>query len=367
MEITFGVLIFCIVAFFVAGFIDSIAGGAGFVTAPSLLLIGMPPHMALGTGKLATSIGSVVALWTFWRSNLILKKIVPVGVLSAMAGASFGAFCALQIDGATMGKVIVIMLPLGILFTVLTGGFKLTEGELPKDHFWLRVVLIGVLIGFYEGFFGPGAGTFFLIALHVFLKIGMVQSSGTAKAFNIAANFAAFLTFASGAAVVHNPVSNLKLASGFARVRDMARAGVSVSLGTDGACSNNSLDMFETMKLAAILAKGYSGDATAVPAMQALKMATEEGARMFRTPGLGTLVPGAPADMIALNLDEPNLCPIFNEASHAVYAASGKDCVFTMVEGKILYDHGIYTDGLYADTAAEMRDLVEWVKGGNDS
>ena len=61
MEITFGVLIFCIVAFFVAGFIDSIAGGAGFVTAPSLLLIGMPPHMALGTGKLATSIGSVVA------------------------------------------------------------------------------------------------------------------------------------------------------------------------------------------------------------------------------------------------------------------------------------------------------------------
>ena len=194
MEITFGVLIFCIVAFFVAGFIDSIAGGAGFVTAPSLLLIGMPPHMALGTGKLATSIGSVVALWTFWRSNLILKKIVPVGVLSAMAGASFGAFCALQIDGATMGKVIVIMLPLGILFTVLTGGFKLTEGELPKDHFWLRVVLIGVLIGFYE---------VFLIALHVFLKIGMVQSSGTAKAFNIAANFAAFLTFASGAAVCY--------------------------------------------------------------------------------------------------------------------------------------------------------------------
>ena len=175
------------------------------------------------------------------------------------------------------------------------------------------------------------------------------------------------LVAASGAAVVHNPVSNLKLASGFARVRDMVQAGVPVSLGTDGACSNNSLDMFETMKLAAILAKGYSGDATALPAMQALKMATAEGARIFRTPGLGTLVPGAPADMIALNLDEPNLCPMFNETSHAVYASSGKDCVFTMVEGKILYDHGIYTDGLYADTAAEMRDLVEWVKGGNDS
>lgn len=171
------------------------------------------------------------------------------------------------------------------------------------------------------------------------------------------------LVAASGAAIAHNPVSNLKLASGFAHVRDMLRAGIPVSLGTDGACSNNSLDMFETMKLAAILAKGYSGDAMAVPAMQALKMATAEGARIFRTPGLGTLVPGAPADMIALDLDEPNLCPIFNEASHAVYAASGKDCVFTMVDGKILYEHGTYADGLYADTAAEMQDLVKWVKG----
>lgn len=171
------------------------------------------------------------------------------------------------------------------------------------------------------------------------------------------------LVASSGAAIAHNPVSNLKLASGFARVQDMVKAGIPVSLGTDGACSNNSLDMFETMKLAAILAKGYSGDATAVPAMQALDMATVQGARIFRTPGLGTLAPGAPADMIALNLNEPNLCPIFNETSHAVYAASGKDCVFTMVDGRVLYDHGTYTDGLYADTAAEMRELVQWVKG----
>lgn len=170
---------------------------------------------------------------------------------------------------------------------------------------------------------------------------------------------------ASGAAIAHNPVSNLKLASGFARVQDMLDAGISVSMGTDGACSNNSLDMFETMKLTALLVKGRTGDATAVPAMQALRMATAEGARIFRIPGLGTLSPGAPADMIALNLDEPNLCPIFNEASHAVYAASGKDCMFTMVDGKILYDRGRYADGLYADTAAEMQDLVAWVKNSN--
>ena len=140
MELTFGILLFCIAAFFVAGFIDSIAGGAGFVTAPSLLLVGMPPHMALGTGKLATSIGSLVALWTFWRGGLILMKIVPIGILSSMIGSSLGAYCALQIASATMGKVIVVMLPLGILFTILTCGFKLDEGELPKKFFLVQEV-----------------------------------------------------------------------------------------------------------------------------------------------------------------------------------------------------------------------------------
>lgn len=213
MEITFGVLIFCIAAFFVAGFIDSVAGGAGFVTAPSLLLVGLPPHVALGTGKLATTIGSLVALWTFWRGNLILMKIVPVGVISAMIGASTGAWCALQIDSAVLGKIIVIMLPLGILFTIFSGGFKLGEGELPKKFFWTKVVLIGVCIGFYEGFFGPGAGTFFLIALHIFLKMGLVQASGTAKAFNIAANFSAFCMFATGDCVSYQVALPCALAS----------------------------------------------------------------------------------------------------------------------------------------------------------
>lgn len=213
MEITFGVLLFCIAAFFVAGFIDSVAGGAGFVTAPSLLLVGLPPHVALGTGKLATTIGSLVALWTFWRGNLILLKIVPVGVICAMIGSASGAWCALQIDSNALGKIIVIMLPLGILFTIFSGGFKLSEGELPKKFFWTKVVLIGILIGFYEGFFGPGAGTFFLIALHIFLKMGLVQASGTAKAFNIAANFAAFCMFASGDCVSYQVALPCALAS----------------------------------------------------------------------------------------------------------------------------------------------------------
>jgi 5-methylthioadenosine/S-adenosylhomocysteine deaminase len=91
-------------------------------------------------------------------------------------------------------------------------------------------------------------------------------------------------------------------------------------------------------------------------------MATVESARIFRTPHLGTLVPGAPADMIALDLNEPNLNPLYHDISHVVYAASGKDCVMTMVDGRILYYRGEYTDGGYNDTIAEMRELVDWVR-----
>lgn len=165
-----------------------------------------------------------------------------------------------------------------------------------------------------------------------------------------------------GAQIVHNPVSNLKLASGFARVSDMESRGIPIALGTDGACSNNTLCMFETMKTAALLAKGCSLDATSVPAARALRMATVEGARIFRLPGLGTLTPGAPADVIALNLAEPNMCPMFNAASHAVYAASGKDCILTVVDGRILYEQGRYRDGLYEDTRLQVADLVGWVR-----
>lgn len=170
------------------------------------------------------------------------------------------------------------------------------------------------------------------------------------------------LTARSGAHIIHNPVSNLKLASGIAPLAAMTKAGISVGLGTDGACSNNTLDMFESLKTAAILAKAEAKDATAIPADQALRMATIESGRIFRTPGLGTLSVGAPADIIALDMTEPNLCPLFNPVSHAVYAASGKDCIMTMVDGKILYEQGTYSDGLFNDTRAAIQDIVSWVR-----
>jgi 5-methylthioadenosine/S-adenosylhomocysteine deaminase len=136
--------------------------------------------------------------------------------------------------------------------------------------------------------------------------------------------------------VSHNPGSNLKLASGIARVPDLLRAGVKVSLGTDSSASNNNLDMLEEIRLAALLHKGVSGDPTAVPAMEALRMGTAAGAESIWLARVGMLKPGMKADLIAVDIDQPHFYPQENLASHLVYAASAKDVTDVWVDGRRL-------------------------------
>lgn len=140
--------------------------------------------------------------------------------------------------------------------------------------------------------------------------------------------------------VSHNPGSNLKLASGVARVPELLKAGVTVSLGTDGAASNNNLDMFEEMRLAALIHKGVSGDPTAVPAAEALRMATEYGAKSVFLPEVGRLEAGMKADLIAIDIDQPHLLPHSDLLSHAVYSASAKDVAHVWVDGKQVVKNG---------------------------
>ncbi len=144
--------------------------------------------------------------------------------------------------------------------------------------------------------------------------------------------------------VAHNPVSNLKLASGIARVSDMLSKGVNVAVGTDGVCSNNNHDMFEEMKLCALLQKGTTLDPKQVNACQALKLATVSGAyAQGREESLGVIKVGYDASMAMIDLDVPQLTPVHNPLSTVVYSASGRDVCMTMVRGKVLYENGEFT------------------------
>lgn len=141
----------------------------------------------------------------------------------------------------------------------------------------------------------------------------------------------------AGVGTVHNPTSNLKVAAGVSPVPELLAAGVAVALGTDGAASNNDLDLWEEVRLAALLHKGETGDPTAIPAQTALALATRIGARAIHWDDeIGTLVPGKQADLIQVEYGETNQLPLYDIVSHLVYVLDSDDVTTTVVAGQVL-------------------------------
>lgn len=140
--------------------------------------------------------------------------------------------------------------------------------------------------------------------------------------------------------VVNNPGSNLKLGNGFAPVDKLLKRGINVALGTDGASSNNNLNMFEEINLAAIVNKAVTGDPTAVPAAKAVEMATINGARALGLEKeIGSIEVGKKADLILLDLNKPHLYPAYNLVSSAAYSAQASDVDTVIVNGKIVMEN----------------------------
>lgn len=161
-----------------------------------------------------------------------------------------------------------------------------------------------------------------------------------------------------GLNVAHNPESNLKLASGFAPVVELMNAGVNVALATDGAASNNDLDMFSEMRTAAFIAKAINKDSTVLPATTALEMATINGARAIGLEHeIGSLEVGKAADMIAVDLGVYLTQPIYNPISHLVYAANRLQVSDVWIAGKALLEKGEFTQ---LDTEAVVARVQQW-------
>ena len=162
----------------------------------------------------------------------------------------------------------------------------------------------------------------------------------------------------TGTHVLHCPESNLKLASGFCPVAKLLAAGVNVALGTDGAASNNDLDLLAEMRTAALLAKGVSGNAAAVPAFQALQMATLGGARALgRADEIGSLLPGKWADVVAVDLGGLDRQPLYHPLSQLVYTAHRDHVTDVWVAGRPLLRAGVLT---HLDEAALIREARDW-------
>ncbi|TIV76199.1 MAG: amidohydrolase, partial [Mesorhizobium sp.] len=165
--------------------------------------------------------------------------------------------------------------------------------------------------------------------------------------------------------VAHNPVSNMKLASGIALVGEMLAAGVAVGIGTDGEKENNNFDMFEEMKVASLLGKLKDLDAAAMDSWQVLRMATITGAKAIGLDAeIGSIEPGKRADIIAVRTDTPRMTPLYGEGPYfnlqhnLVHAVRGSDVAMTMIDGQIVVEDGELKTADLGEIIAEVRKVA---------
>ncbi len=187
-----------------AGFVDSIAGGGGLITLPALLAVGIPPHMALGTNKLQSSFGSSTAALRYAGSGLLIKEQLLRGVIFTLIGAAAGTVLIQIIPADFLKKMIPFILTAVFLYTLFSPRLGQSQ-EREKIGKGLFYTLAGLTLGFYDGFFGPGTGSLWTIAMISFLGFDMKGATANTKITNFTSNFVALVVFAVGGKILVLP------------------------------------------------------------------------------------------------------------------------------------------------------------------
>lgn len=187
--------IFLVTMGFLAGFIDAIAGGGGLISIPALTLTGIPISMVLGTNKLQASIGTFIAAYRYYKSGLINFRTVLRGLVAGFVGACLGTILTLVIHNEFMKFVVPILLVIVFLFSVFNKNIGVTSGKKRMSELKFFIIF-GFILGAYDGFFGPGTGNFWIIAIVYFLGYTFMQASGYAKVLNLKSNVFSLIVFA---------------------------------------------------------------------------------------------------------------------------------------------------------------------------
>lgn len=184
-------LVFC------AGFVDAAAGGGGIISLPAYIFAGIPIHVAYGTNKFANCIGTSVASVKFFKSGNIKMKSALLSALGALIGSWFGTQLVLFLDDKYLQYCLIVILPIVAVFLLFNGKFGVDRKikEMSNRKAYLIAIIIGIIIGAYDGFFGPGTGTFLVLAFTSFLGFDLITASGNAKIVNLASNFAALIAY----------------------------------------------------------------------------------------------------------------------------------------------------------------------------
>lgn len=182
---------------FIAGFVDAIGGGGGLISLPAYLLAGLPVHQAIATNKLSSACGTTLATLRFIKNGLVNWKLAIPTIAFAIIGSSIGANASMAMEESIMEKVLFVVLPV-VAFVVLNK--KLfrdnEESEIIINKKTLLIAVISSLaVGFYDGFYGPGTGTFLIIAFTVFAKLSMKSANAQAKVINLTTNLTSLSIF----------------------------------------------------------------------------------------------------------------------------------------------------------------------------
>ena len=181
---------------FLAMLVDAIAGGGGLISLTAYLVAGLPPHVALGTNKVSSAIGTVVATARFAKSGLIKIKLAIPAVIFALAGSAIGAKVALHTPDGVIQMIMVFALPVVAFFVLRKRALDVpTDATISTKKQIAIIAISSFFIGMYDGFYGPGTGTFLLLALTAFAHMNLTRANGTTKAINMTTNISALIVF----------------------------------------------------------------------------------------------------------------------------------------------------------------------------
>ena len=190
---------------FLAGFVDASAGGGGIISIPVYLFTGMPAHFALGSNKLSSACGTTLSVVKFWKSGAVEPRSAAVAFAASFAGSAIGAQIALALSSDTIKKAMLVILPCVALIVFFKRDFgeARESRDISKTRAAIVAALAGLLVGGYDGLFGPGTGTFAIIAFSALLGLDIRTASGNAKILNLASNYASLLTFIFAGTVLY--------------------------------------------------------------------------------------------------------------------------------------------------------------------
>ena len=197
MELTLFVFLLVCPLVFLAGLVDAIGGGGGLISLPAYIAAGLPVHQAVATNKLSSCCGTALATARFAKNKLIDWKLALPAVVTAMAGSALGASLSMRVPEKIMIYILYAVLPIAAFIVLNKHLFHDNPQDDAGDYRKIMILaaVISFVIGIYDGFYGPGTGTFLIIALTVFAKMPILKANGLTKAVNLTTNITSLVVF----------------------------------------------------------------------------------------------------------------------------------------------------------------------------